>query len=80
MPQGQKQVESLEGVLSKTHTRLPGQGNAKRRCVRVTGISEDPEQETESRKGHKLLLDQTGPLSEADLLTLGCGKEKCNIY
>lgn len=51
-----------------------------REDVRVTGISEDPEQETESRKGHKLLLDQTGPLSEADLLTLDCGKEKCNIY
>lgn len=64
MPQGQKQVESLEGVLSKTHTRLPGQGNAKRRCVCVTGISEDPEQETESRKDRKLLLDQTeGPLA-----------------
>ena len=64
MPQGQKQVETLWGVLSKTHTQLPVQGNAKRRCVCVTLISEDPEQETESRKDHELLPDHTmGPLA-----------------
>ena len=33
-------------------------------CMCVTGISEDPEQETARRKDHNLLLDQTlGPLA-----------------